>query len=67
MENDYRKFSLRLKEERTRCSLTQQQLCGCTEMQQSAFSRVETGFLRHTDPIPGTSRNIIPYMPRRLT
>lgn len=50
MENDYREFSLRLKEERTRCGLTQQQLCGCTEMQQSAFSRVETGLLRLTYP-----------------
>ena len=50
MENDYRKFSLRLKEERTRCSLTQQQLCGCTEMQQSTFSRVETGLLHLTYP-----------------
>lgn len=48
MENDYREYSLRLKEERTRCGLTQQQLCECTEMQQNAFSRIETGLLRLT-------------------
>lgn len=50
MRNDYREFSLRLKEERARCGLTQQQLCDDTEMQQSAFSRVETGYLRLTYP-----------------
>ena len=50
MKNDYQDFSLRLKEERIRCGLTQQQLCDFTKMQQSSFSRTEAGHIRLTYP-----------------
>lgn len=50
MKNDYSEFSMRLREERMRCGMTQQQLCGYTEMQQNVFSRVETGRLRLAYP-----------------
>ncbi len=46
MNNDYRDFLLRLKEERLRCGLTQQQLCCHTETTQGCFSRAETGLIR---------------------
>ena len=50
MKNGYEDFSLRLREERIRCGLTQQQLCDFTEMQQSSFSRAEAGHIRLTYP-----------------
>ena len=50
MKNDYKDFSLRLKEERIRYGLTQQPLCDFTKMQQSSFSRVEAGYIRLTYP-----------------
>lgn len=46
MNNDYRDFLLRLKEERLRCGLTQLQLCFHTETTQGCFSRAETGCIR---------------------
>lgn len=50
MNNRYRDFSLRLREERIRCGLTQQQICDHTGMRQSSFSRTETGYIRLTYP-----------------
>lgn len=41
---------MRLKEERIRYNLTQQQLCGRTKTTQSAFSRAETGLRRFSFP-----------------
>jgi len=46
MSNDYKDFLLRLKEERIRCGLTQQQLCCRTGITQGCFSRAETGRIR---------------------
>jgi len=48
MNNDYKDFLLRLKEERVRCGLTQRQLCGHAKTGQSSFSKAETGCLRFT-------------------
>jgi len=50
MNNDYRDFLLRLKEERLRCGLTQQQLCCHTETTQGCFSRAETGHIHISFP-----------------
>lgn len=50
MNSNYKNFALRLKEERIRCGLTQQQLCRCLKTPQSAFSRAETGYIRLTYP-----------------
>lgn len=46
MNSNYKDFALRLREERVRCGLTQQQLCRRLQTPQSAFSRAETGCIR---------------------
>lgn len=50
MNSNYKNFALRLKEERIRCGLTQQQLCNYIGVPQSSLSRTETGYIRFTYP-----------------
>lgn len=69
MENDYRGFSLRLKEEHTRCSLTQQ-LCGCTEMQQTPSAGLRRGscaLQTRYRALPGTSSHTCLEGPREAS
>lgn len=44
MNSNYRNFTLRLKEKRIRCGLTQQ-LCRCLKTPQNALNRAETGYI----------------------